>query len=119
MLARQAKVFPDETHGFARSTNLLLEVSKNETPGPGASYVGLELKGVRFLNVAANVSQKIERLNRNSFAGFMVDYHTASGYTKRVALAMGVFDKDRKDRNPLGKVWSSRPVRGYRQTRLL
>ena len=77
VLARQTKVFPDETHGFARSTNLLLEVNKNETTSPGAGYAGLELKGVRFLNVAVNASPNIERMARNSFAGFMVDYHAA------------------------------------------
>jgi serine/threonine protein kinase len=100
VLGRQAKVLPDETHGFARSTNLLLEVSKNETTSPGAVYAGLELKGVRYLNVAVNASPKIERLNKNSFAGLMVDYHVASGYDKRVALGIGVFDKDRQDKNP-------------------
>ena len=104
VLTRQARVFPNETHGFARSTNLLMEVSKNETTSPGAGYAGLELKGVRFLNVAVNASPNIEKTVRNSFAGFMVEYHVASGYTKRVALGIGVFDRDRADKKPaLGK----------------
>ena len=67
-LARQ-KVFPDETHGSARSTNLLMEVSKNETGSPGAGYAGLELKGVRFLNVAVNASPKIERMGQELVCG--------------------------------------------------
>jgi hypothetical protein len=100
VLARQARVFPDETHGSARSTNLLLEVSKNKTTSPGASYAGLKLTGVRFLNMAVNASSNIEKRGRNSFAGFMVDYHTASGSVKRVALSIGVFDKHRGDHSP-------------------
>jgi serine/threonine protein kinase len=100
VLARQARVFPNETHGSARSTNLLLEVSKNETTSPGAGYAGLRLTGVRFLNVAVNASANIDKKARNSFAGFMVDYHAASGYAKRVALGIGAFDKDRGDHSP-------------------
>ena len=48
VLARQARVFPDETHGSARSTNLLLEVSKNGTTSPGAGYAGLKTQGRSF-----------------------------------------------------------------------
>jgi serine/threonine protein kinase len=100
VLARQAQFFPDSTRGSARSTNLLLEVSKNEIPRVGAGYAGLELRGLRFLNLAVNASPNIETRIRNSFAGFMVDYHAASGYIKRIALSIGVFDKDRADRKP-------------------
>ena len=100
VLTRQARVFPNETHGFARSTNLLIEVSKNETTNSGADYAGLELRGVRYLNVAVNASPNFEKVGRNSFAGFMVEYHGISGYTKKLALSIGVFDKDRGGRNP-------------------
>ena len=100
VLARQTKVLPDESHGSALTTNLLLEVTKNSMSSPGAAYAGLELKGVRFLDVRASVSPKIERLSRNSFAGFMVDYRVSSGYGKRVAFGVGVFDRDRMDKAP-------------------
>jgi hypothetical protein len=30
----------------------------------------------------------------------MVDYHSKAGYTKRVALSIGVFDKERADKAP-------------------
>ena len=30
----------------------------------------------------------------------MVDYHVDSGYTRAVALSVGVFDRDRADKNP-------------------
>ena len=100
VLARQARVFPDESHGAARSANLFMEVTKNSMSSPGAAYVGLELGGLRFLNVAVNASPKIELVNKNSFVGFMVDYHTSSGYEQRVALGIGVLSKNRGDKNP-------------------
>ena len=100
VLTRRAHVLPDESHGSARAVNLLLEVTKNKMSSPGAAYAGLELKGVRFLDVATSASPKIEQVNRNSFAGFMVDYHTASGYVRRVALSIGVFRRNRMDKNP-------------------
>ena len=55
---------------------------------------------MRFLDVRASVSPKIERLSRNSFAGFMVDYHVSAGYGKRVAFGVGVFDRERRDNAP-------------------
>ena len=100
VLARQAKVFPDESHGSARSANLFMEVTKNSMSSPGAAYVGLALKGLRFLDVAVNASPKVEWANKNSFVGFMVDYHTSSGYEQRVALGIGVLSKTRRDKNP-------------------
>jgi hypothetical protein len=100
VLTRRANVHPDESHGSARSVGLLLEVTKNKMSSPGAAYAGLELKGVRFLDVATSASPKIEQVNRNSFAGFMVDYHAASGYVRRVALGIGVLRRNRMDKNP-------------------
>ena len=35
VLSRRAQVFPDDTHGFARAANLLLEVGKNEKQSAG------------------------------------------------------------------------------------
>jgi hypothetical protein len=34
-------------------------------------------------------------MDKNSLAGFIVDYGTAGGYTKRVALHTGIFDRNR------------------------
>ncbi|MGO8750628.1 MAG: hypothetical protein ACLQNE_32160 [Thermoguttaceae bacterium] len=102
VLSRRAQVFPDDTHGFARAANLLLEVGKNEKQSAGASFAGVEIKGVRHLDVAVKASANIERLAHLSFAGFIVDYHVGSQYTKRVGLSMGEFDeRQRKGNKPL------------------
>ena len=98
-----------------------MEVSKNGTSSPGAGYAGLELKGVRFLDAAVIASPNVERMGRNSFAGFMVDYHSASGYAKRVALGIGVSDEEQeRTRAPhWGKNDVPDRVRGPRQARPL
>ena len=62
----------------------------------------MEIKGVRHLDVAVKASANIERLAHLSFAGFIVDYHVSSQYTKRVGLSMGEFDeRQRKGNKPL------------------
>ena len=100
VLARRTQVYHGETHGSARCTNLVLEASKSPMKGPGGADAGLELKGARFLDVAVNASSGIKLVNKKSFAGFMVDYHTSADYVKRVALSIGVCDKDREDKSP-------------------
>jgi hypothetical protein len=97
IVTRRTNVFPDETHGSARSNNLLLEARLGSIAGPGGAAAGLELKGVRFLDVELKASSGLKRETKNSFAGFMVDYHAGSGYARRVALSIGVFDKSRGD----------------------
>jgi hypothetical protein len=77
-----------------------LEASKSQIKGPGGAEAALELKGIRFLDVAVNASSRLKQVNKKSFAGFMVDYHAGADYVKRVALSIGVFDKDREDKSP-------------------
>ncbi len=100
VLNRRVQVFPGKAHGFARTANLVLEVSDNGTTGPGARYAGLELKGIRLLDAVVTASPNLERLARNSLAGLMVDYHVGSGYTKRVAVGFGVVERNRVNVNP-------------------
>jgi hypothetical protein len=65
----------------------------------GYGFCGLEVRGVRSLTVglqstfAEAVQDGLELGDRylDSFAGFIIDYHTPAGYTKRVALSLGVY----------------------------
>jgi len=100
VLARRATALPDESLASARCTDLTMEVGKKIAGGPGAGHAGLQLKGVRFLDVVVNASPNITSVNKKSFAGFMVDYYAGTGYAKRVALSMGVFDKERVNKAP-------------------
>ena len=74
----------------------------------GAAFGGFEIKDMRTARIhlkntyfgashadGTNIhSHKYYYTARRMFAGFMVDYHTAAGYTKRVALGVGVLDPD-------------------------
>ena len=77
----------------------------------GYGLGGLELDGVRVLSLkVTNTFQHAWTFYRSrvsfkpqytsTFAGMMVDYHTAAGYTHRVALGLGVLNPKRKAGRP-------------------
>jgi hypothetical protein len=66
----------------------------------GRGLAGLELKGARLLNLSVKVSPDLGRMSRTTFAGFIVDYQTKEGYTKRVALGVGDFSEWRPAKKP-------------------
>ena len=84
-----------------------MEVRKIKPVGPGVGYAGLELLGVRFVHVAVRASPQIKGMHKNSFVGFFVDYHSKAGYSKRIALSTGVFDKQRTNKSP---AWGKRAI---------
>ena len=103
VLARQAVARPDESNASARCTGLTMDVSKKEV-GQGAGYAGLELKGVRFLDVAVKASSRFRHVGNHSFAGFMIDYGSSSGYAKRVAAQYRRVRQGKAQQDPgLGK----------------
>ena len=69
----------------------------------GYGFCGFEVRGVKTLTVdmsntfsqAVDNSCNLGDRYQDSFAGFMVDYHTPDGYTKRVALGLGVINAAR------------------------
>ncbi|NUQ63296.1 MAG: hypothetical protein HUU20_12525 [Pirellulales bacterium] len=73
----------------------------------GAAFGGFEIKELRTVRVelnntyagathiqAPNVHTHLYYPSERLFAGIMVDYHTGSGYTKRVAMSVGVAHPD-------------------------
>ncbi len=81
----------------------------------GYGFGGLELRGARVLTLrVTNTIHDAWSFLRNTisykpeytttFAGMMVDYHTADGYTRRVALGMGVLNPRRTNNRP---VWGA------------
>jgi hypothetical protein len=67
----------------------------------GFGFAGLEIKnpGVIQLNLLAS-ADIYRRLDAASFAGFILDYSTPKGYTKRVMLSVGMSDPNRKAGSP-------------------
>jgi F5/8 type C domain-containing protein/cellulose/xylan binding protein with CBM9 domain/3-keto-disaccharide hydrolase len=77
----------------------------------GYSMAGLELEKVKVLQLSirntffrhwSNYDRETRRPgNPHAFAGLMIDYHTPKGYTKRVALGMGLLQPATKAAQPL------------------
>ena len=112
VVSRHTGSHPDKDSYDAQCTNLSLEVTKRtkedvpqrKLKAAGSGIAGLELKGVRLLELKVKGSPDLEgantRKDKNIFAGFMVDYQTVEGYTKRVALCLTAFNKDRDVKLP-------------------
>lgn len=98
IIGHRTATIPDDEHYTARCNDLSLEVKRTDKAvhgKPGAGLAGVELKGIRVLELKVKASSDLGGKNKNAFAGFMVDYQTAKGYTKRAALSIGAFRKDR------------------------
>jgi serine/threonine protein kinase len=103
ILDHRTDFVPDNKHASAHSSGLLLEVSRDKAKTRGGVFAGVELKGTNVLNVDVADPATIQRLRHDSFIGFVIDYHTASGYTKRVSLSMGTEWQRTSDKPPWGK----------------
>ena len=104
IVSRRTNATPEYSRAIC--THLSLEVNRTEKlpekPGMlGVGIAGLELKGAGLLELKVKASPELGGRNRNIFAGFMVDYQTAQGYTKRVALSIGPPNRDRVAKLPL------------------
>jgi hypothetical protein len=110
ILSDKTWIWSGSRDNYARYSDLAFEVGMGNNPGGfGCADVGLEIERVRFLGVSLTVPMTFAPpLDENSFAGFFVDYHTANGYTKRVALSIGMHSERRSTKTP---VWGkfSRP----------
>ena len=67
----------------------------NEPSGVGIGAVGYELENVNSLQAEAKINGRLKAYDHNAFVGFNVDYHTPEGYSKRVALSLGMYSTDR------------------------
>jgi hypothetical protein len=89
---------------YARWDGLSFDVGiGNEYWGVGIAAVGYELENVMTVQTEARVNGRLDRYDDNSFVGFIIDYHTPGGYTKRVALSLGMSFKGRKNTPEWGK----------------
>ena len=112
ILARRSRAIPDEERCIVECRHLFLGARRTEkmpemAGGLSSGLAGLELKGVCFLDLKVQVSPDLGGNGKNVFAGFMVDYQTAKGYTKRVALSIGAFNRERATNEPH---WGKRDV---------
>jgi len=105
ILTRRTKSLPSEEFCTVHNAHLSLEAQRTEKMPEkagvlGTGVAGLQVKGVRFLELKVKASPELGGTKKNTFAGFMVDYQTAEGYSKRVALSIGPVNKDRAAKVP-------------------
>jgi len=103
VLSRRTRATPNDDY-TVQCVHLSLEsqrtkkTSQRRTPGSGLA--GLELKEARLLDLMVKASPDLRGTGKNVFAGFMVDYQTQEGYTKRVALSLGDYHGERTSKRP-------------------
>lgn len=66
----------------------------------GWAFVGIETMGLNQIPFHIKTSGNFTSRDENSFAGLVVDYHTANGYAKRVFFGLGAGSADRYDLRP-------------------
>jgi hypothetical protein len=92
VLDRQTRTGSDSRRDIASVNEQTLVVGMGSRPdGLGQAEAGLELRGVKQITVTGSSSHReLVTVDPISKAGFVIDYHTADGYTRRVFLGLGL-----------------------------
>ncbi|MDY0165859.1 MAG: hypothetical protein RBS80_04900 [Thermoguttaceae bacterium] len=85
---------------YAQHANRRFSVGMGSENRNGYGQAGIEIEGLRELEVTVERTGRYTGWDANDFAGFIIDYHTASGYSKRVALSIGFHNKKRSGPGP-------------------
>lgn len=92
VLDRQIRTGDRSRRDFASVNEQTFVVGMGPRPdGLGQAEAGLELRSVRQITVTGEASHS-EMVTVDTFSktGFVIDYHTAGGYTRRVFLGLGL-----------------------------
>ncbi|QDT07729.1 hypothetical protein K227x_61570 [Rubripirellula lacrimiformis] len=92
IIGRKWRTGSDSRRDYASVDDQTLVVGIGRRPdGIGQAEAGVELRGVKVLTVDGKSSHK-EMAADDAYAksGFVVDYHTAEGYSRRVFLGLGL-----------------------------
>lgn len=92
VLDRQIRTGDRSRRDFASINEQTFVVGMGPRPdGLGQAEAGLELRGVKQITVTGEASHKdMVMVDAFSKTGFMIDYHAAGGYTRRVFLGLGL-----------------------------
>jgi len=101
VLERKQSVWQKSQDNFARTDGFEMQVGiGNRADGVGAASAGLLLTGADKIVVDVSPIGSLRRFDDNSFAGFVIDFSTPSGFTKRVGLSFGFHSTKRWDSGP-------------------
>ena len=86
---------------YAKYEDLAFDVGMGDSAnGWGYGHAGVFLKNIRSMELDVTMSRTFQRLDDNSFSGFVVDYHSKSGFVSRVALSTGFYSPQRWNHTP-------------------
>jgi hypothetical protein len=100
IVERRTITWDGSKENYASCEEFRFSVGIGNSNGWGFGHAGVLLENVRRLELDTAISKKLKRLDDDSFAGFIVDYHTSSGFVSRVALSTGLHTQKRGDTNP-------------------
>jgi hypothetical protein len=90
ILEHRTNTWEKSKQNYASCHDMSFDVGMGDQPdGFGFAHAGVRLRDVRWIDLEVTMPQKFRRRDLNSFAGFIVDYHTPSGYVSRVELSTG------------------------------
>ncbi len=104
-----AEAAPDELTLRAGATRAIIQGQRDLIGGAFAGFEVADLRQVRVrlantfhdaYHLRGPTHHVPDRPNSRNFAGIVVDYHTAQGYTKRLRLATGVLHRECSSRLP-------------------
>jgi hypothetical protein len=103
----QPNLLPFAANADAAKLTLSAGTTRKTENFEGAAFAGFEMEGVKQVKVllkntyynafslrGKGVHTPMYKKSKRSFAGIMVNYHTAKGYTKKVAFGVGVMADD-------------------------
>lgn len=82
-----------------------LDVSIQSSAIHGWAFAGIESLGQKQLPLRVDIQGQPKNVDDNSFAGVVIDYHTAQGYQKRVWFGLGAGSDKRYDLRPAGWIF--------------
>ncbi len=92
VISYRSKTSSESRSDFANRRGNQFNIGMGPRPdGRGEAQAGIELQGVKKLSVVGSASHQVmPEIDKYSKVGFVVDYHTPGGYSKRVFLGLGV-----------------------------
>ncbi len=98
-------VWPNNPANFIRSTTsdkaIDITMGIGSTGDLGYGLTGISMQVPSNLVISATVSGTIKPMDQNAFIGFIVDYHTPSGFIRRTAFTIGAIPERRDDYSPI------------------
>ena len=85
----KTKDFVGSESDYARVSQQVVDVGMGKLGDFGIGEVGVEVDSISGVKAEVKYMGTFRKQDPNTISGFIIDYHTARGYSKRVALYLG------------------------------